>query len=62
MAFNWPGKKEVREPGAKPEFPAALEADIAELPGQQGREPAAVGCPRGSHRARPPATATPWPR
>ncbi len=36
MAFNWPGKKEGREPGAKPEFPAALEADIAEVPGGKG--------------------------
>jgi hypothetical protein len=39
MAFNWPGKKEGREPGAKPEFPAALEADIAEVAGNKGENP-----------------------
>jgi hypothetical protein len=39
MAFNWPGKKEVREPGAKPEFPAALEADLAEVLGSKGENP-----------------------
>ena len=36
MAFNWPGqKKEIREAGAKPEFPealAGLNADMAEPP------------------------------
>jgi hypothetical protein len=32
MAFTWPGgKKEVREPGAKPEYPEALEALETEL-------------------------------
>lgn len=39
MAFNWPAKKDVREPGAKPEFPAALEADIAEPAGGKGPNP-----------------------
>ena len=39
MAFNWPGKKDAREPGAKPEFPAALEADIAEAPSGKGENP-----------------------
>ncbi|MEI8372236.1 MAG: hypothetical protein WCJ35_05280 [Planctomycetota bacterium] len=39
MAFPWTGKKEVREPGAKPEFPAAFEADISELPGGKGENP-----------------------
>jgi hypothetical protein len=39
MAFNWPGKKEGRDSGAKPEFPAALEADIEELPGGKAENP-----------------------
>jgi pyrroloquinoline quinone (PQQ) biosynthesis protein C len=39
MAFNWPGKKEVREAAAKPEFPTALEADIAEVTGDKGENP-----------------------
>jgi len=39
MAFNWPGKKEVRDPGTKPEFPVALEAEIADLPGGKGENP-----------------------
>ncbi len=42
MAFNWPGKKEVREPGAKPEFPEALEVvepDLAEVPSGKGQNP-----------------------
>jgi hypothetical protein len=39
MVFNWPGKKEVREAGAKPEFPAALEADIAEVTGGKAENP-----------------------
>ena len=39
MAFNWSNKKEVREPVAKPEFPEALEADIAEVPGGKGENP-----------------------
>jgi hypothetical protein len=30
MAFPWTGKKESREGGARPEFPAALEADLPE--------------------------------
>jgi hypothetical protein len=30
MAFPWTGKKEVREGGARPEFPAAFEADLPE--------------------------------
>ena len=53
MAFNWPGKKEIREPGAKPEFPAALAAEIAERARRQGRESIrdegpALGDPRDS--------------
>ncbi len=39
MAFNWPGKKEVREAGAKPEFPAALEADLADVTGGKVENP-----------------------
>jgi hypothetical protein len=43
MAFTWPGgKKEVREPGAKPEFPealAALEAEGAEVPASKSPNP-----------------------
>ena len=39
MAFTWPGKKEGREPGAKPEFPAALEADIDDVAGGKGENP-----------------------
>ena len=39
MAFNWPGKKELREPAAKPEFPAALEADMVEVSGGKGENP-----------------------
>jgi len=39
MAFPWTGKKDTREAGAKPEFPAALEADLAELPGDKGENP-----------------------
>ena len=39
MAFNWPGKKEVREAGAKPEFPAALEADLADVSGGKVENP-----------------------
>ncbi len=42
MAFNWPGKKEVREAAAKPEFPAALEADMADEPGGKGENPLRV--------------------
>jgi len=39
MAFPWTGKKEVREPGTKPEFPAAFEADDADVPGSKGENP-----------------------
>jgi DNA-binding ferritin-like protein len=42
MAFTWPGKKEPREAGAKPEFPealAALESDVAEAPAGKGPNP-----------------------
>jgi hypothetical protein len=39
MAFPWTGKKDTREPGAKPEFPAALEADIQETPDIKGENP-----------------------
>ena len=39
MAFNWPGKKDVRESGGKPEFPSALEADIANAPAGKGENP-----------------------
>jgi hypothetical protein len=30
MAFPWTGRKDIREGGAKPEFPTALEADLPE--------------------------------
>ncbi len=30
MAFPWTGKKDIREGGARPEFPAALESDLPE--------------------------------
>jgi hypothetical protein len=53
MAFNWPGKKEVREPAAKAEFPAALEADIAEVPASKGENPLRVAAREPA--ARPPA-------
>ena len=36
---KWPFNKEVREPAAKPEFPAALEADIEEVPAAKGENP-----------------------
>jgi hypothetical protein len=39
MAFSWPGKKDVREPSAKPEFPSALEAELAEAPAGKGENP-----------------------
>ncbi len=39
MAFNWPGKKEVREPAAKPEFPEALEALEPDLPAAPAKGP-----------------------
>ena len=39
MAFNWPGKKETREPGAKPEFPSAFEADLPEATVVKGENP-----------------------
>ena len=42
MAFNWPGKKEGREAVAKPEFPAALEADIDDLPAGKAENPLRV--------------------
>jgi hypothetical protein len=42
MAFNWSGKKESREPGVKPEFPAALEADLEELPAGKVENPLRV--------------------
>ncbi len=42
MAFNWPGKKEVRDPAGKAEFPAALEADMVELPAGKGEKPLRV--------------------
>ncbi|MGO9108034.1 MAG: hypothetical protein ACLP9L_02265 [Thermoguttaceae bacterium] len=42
MPFNWPGKKEVREAVAKPEFPAAfegLEPDAADTASSKGSNP-----------------------
>ena len=53
MAFTWPGKKEVREPVAKAEFPAALEADIAEVPASKGENPLRVAAREAP--TRPPA-------
>jgi len=50
MAFNWPGKKEVREPGAKLEFPAALAADIGEVPAGKGENPLRVAAREASSR------------
>ena len=39
MAFNWPGKKETREPGAKPEFPSAFDTDLPEATIVKGENP-----------------------
>ncbi len=51
MAFNWPGKKEAREPAAKPEFPAALAADIAEGPAGKGENPLRVAAREPASRS-----------
>ena len=32
MAFPWPGKKDVREPGARPEFPSGLDLGDDDVP------------------------------
>ena len=61
MAFNWPEQKGSSRTGAKPEFPAALEADIAEVPASKGENPLRVAA-REAPRARRPATPMPWPR
>jgi len=49
MAFNWP-KKEVREPAAKPEFPAALEAGMADSSGGKGENPLRVAARESAAR------------
>jgi hypothetical protein len=39
MAFPWTGKKDSREGGARPEFPAALEADLPEPAADKSENP-----------------------
>ena len=39
MAFPWTGKKDSREGGARPEFPAALEADLPEAAVDRSENP-----------------------
>jgi hypothetical protein len=51
MAFTWPGgKKENREQGAKPEFPAALEADLPDAPAGKGENPLKAVAREGGSR------------